>query len=143
MVHLFAARDIDPDRLAAIGHGEFKPEVPNDTEENRQKNRRITIIVLADKNKDYLPDLNPGAEQAASVDGVEPGATDLPPEPVGEEHLPIALENNVTGPQDPASQLLSVDAALTGPITDAGPGPAILVEPAMPDVSQPADLPVP
>jgi len=143
VVHLFAARDIDPDRLAAIGHGEYKPEVPNDTEENRQKNRRITIIVLADKNKDYLPDLNPGAELPATADGVEPGAADLQVEESEVEPVLTQPENNATGPQDPAAQLLSVDAALTGPLTDAGPGPAILVEPAMTDVPEPVELTVP
>lgn len=36
---------IDPARLTATGNGEFKPIAPNDTEENRQKNRRIDIVI--------------------------------------------------------------------------------------------------
>ncbi|HHW30985.1 MAG TPA: OmpA family protein [Clostridiaceae bacterium] len=37
---------LDPAKLAATGRGEFKPIRPNDTEENRSKNRRIDIIIL-------------------------------------------------------------------------------------------------
>jgi len=36
---------IAPERLSAIGHGEFKPLVPNDTPVNRAKNRRVEIKV--------------------------------------------------------------------------------------------------
>lgn len=36
---------IGPDRLTAIGHGEFKPLVENDSSENRSMNRRVEIHV--------------------------------------------------------------------------------------------------
>jgi chemotaxis protein MotB len=37
---------IDPKRLIAEGRGEFAPVAPNDSPENRQKNRRIEITLL-------------------------------------------------------------------------------------------------
>ena len=37
---------IDPDRLAAAGFGEFRPLVANDTLENRSKNRRVDVVIL-------------------------------------------------------------------------------------------------
>ena len=37
---------IDPERLSVNGYGKNKPISPNDTEEGRQLNRRIEIIVL-------------------------------------------------------------------------------------------------
>jgi len=37
---------INPERLTAYGYGEYRPLVPNDTEENRAKNRRIEITIL-------------------------------------------------------------------------------------------------
>lgn len=40
---------IAPERLIASGRGEYSPIAPNDTPENRQKNRRIEIMLL-DKN---------------------------------------------------------------------------------------------
>jgi len=36
---------LDPSRLTAAGNGEYRPVMPNDSEENRQKNRRIDIII--------------------------------------------------------------------------------------------------
>ena len=38
---------VDPQKLAAVGYGETRPLVPNDTVENRAKNRRIEFIVKA------------------------------------------------------------------------------------------------
>lgn len=39
-------KGINPERLAAIGHGEYKPLVSNDTKEGRQKNRRVEVVIL-------------------------------------------------------------------------------------------------
>lgn len=36
-----------PERLSAAGYGEFHPRVPNDSPDNRARNRRIDIVVLA------------------------------------------------------------------------------------------------
>jgi len=38
--------NIPPSRLSALGCGEYQPVAPNDTEENRAKNRRINIILV-------------------------------------------------------------------------------------------------
>jgi len=37
---------VDPKNLTATGNAEFKPIVPNDSEYNREKNRRIDIAIL-------------------------------------------------------------------------------------------------
>lgn len=37
---------VDPARLSAAGYGEFHPRVPNDSAENRARNRRIDIVIL-------------------------------------------------------------------------------------------------
>lgn len=36
---------LDPARFSAIGYGEFRPAASNDTEEGRQKNRRVEVMV--------------------------------------------------------------------------------------------------
>ena len=36
---------IAPERLVAVAYGQYKPLLPNDTEEHRQKNRRIVIVL--------------------------------------------------------------------------------------------------
>jgi len=52
VVHLFSSLGIDPNRMSAIGYGEFKPVASNETETGREKNRRINIIVLNRKIED-------------------------------------------------------------------------------------------
>lgn len=42
---LYKNGDMNPSRLSAVGYGEYRPIAPNDTPENRQKNRRIEIYV--------------------------------------------------------------------------------------------------
>lgn len=43
-------RGIAPDRLSVTGYAEFNPVVPNDTEENRARNRRIEILLKYDSD---------------------------------------------------------------------------------------------
>jgi chemotaxis protein MotB len=38
--------DLSPTRFSAMGHGEYRPVVPNDTPEHRAVNRRIEINVM-------------------------------------------------------------------------------------------------
>jgi chemotaxis protein MotB len=45
VLHELAARGIPPERMAAVGHGEFHPVAPNDTEANRRKNRRVEFVI--------------------------------------------------------------------------------------------------
>ena len=45
VLFLIAESGVDPTKLTATGNGEFRPIAPNDTEENRQKNRRIDIVI--------------------------------------------------------------------------------------------------
>jgi chemotaxis protein MotB len=45
VLHLLRDRDIDESRLVAVGHAATRPVVPNDTEENRQRNRRIALMI--------------------------------------------------------------------------------------------------
>jgi len=37
---------LDPTRVSVAGYGEFRPRVPNTTDENRQQNRRVDIVLL-------------------------------------------------------------------------------------------------
>jgi chemotaxis protein MotB len=44
--YLIDNHKIPPDKISALGYGEFRPIRPNNTIENRAKNRRVDIIVL-------------------------------------------------------------------------------------------------
>lgn len=50
VVQLFINNGIAPQRLSAIGYGQYRPIANNDTVEGRRKNRRVRIVILADKN---------------------------------------------------------------------------------------------
>lgn len=39
---------INPQRLSAVGYGESRPVVPNDTPPNRAKNRRVEILLITE-----------------------------------------------------------------------------------------------
>ena len=43
---------IEPQRLSAVGHGQFKPLVENDSPENRSQNRRVEIKIRFDENEE-------------------------------------------------------------------------------------------
>jgi chemotaxis protein MotB len=58
VVHLFTKQGIPAENLAAIGFGEFRPVASNDTISGRRKNRRVKVLILADKN----------ARRAAAID---------------------------------------------------------------------------
>ncbi|MGB5106727.1 MAG: flagellar motor protein MotB [Candidatus Zixiibacteriota bacterium] len=44
-----------PERVSALGFGEFRPLVPNDTPENRARNRRVDIVILTDALSRFEP----------------------------------------------------------------------------------------
>jgi chemotaxis protein MotB len=56
VVHLLDRYGLDPSRMSAIGYGEFQPIADNSTEEGRQKNRRVVLVVLG--SKDSRRDIN-------------------------------------------------------------------------------------
>ena len=47
VVHLFTGNGLDPTRMAAIGYAEYRPVADNATEEGRQQNRRVAIIIFS------------------------------------------------------------------------------------------------
>jgi chemotaxis protein MotB len=48
VLEYFASKDIPENRLGFTGYGEFQPLVPNDSDKNRQENRRVNIVILRD-----------------------------------------------------------------------------------------------
>ncbi|MBD3246626.1 MAG: OmpA family protein [Candidatus Omnitrophica bacterium] len=46
VLHYLEEQGISPNRMSAIGYGEFQPVASNDTDEGRQLNRRVEIVIL-------------------------------------------------------------------------------------------------
>lgn len=44
--YLVGEQAVAPDRLSAVGYGEYHPRVPNTSPENRQQNRRVEIVLM-------------------------------------------------------------------------------------------------
>ncbi len=44
--YLVEEKDVSPDRISAIGYGEYRPVASNDTSVGRQANRRVEIVIL-------------------------------------------------------------------------------------------------
>jgi chemotaxis protein MotB len=65
VIRLFETNGVDGARMVAIGYADKRPVAPNDTPESRAKNRRVTIMVLAEKDNGGVqgeglsPDLRP------------------------------------------------------------------------------------
>lgn len=57
---LFHAGDFEPSHLSAAAYGEYRPRMPNDSPENRERNRRVDLVILRSEFK--------GAEPGASLD---------------------------------------------------------------------------
>jgi chemotaxis protein MotB len=60
--YLVESDGLSPKRIQVAGYGEFRPRVPNDTEDHRQANRRVDIVVL---------DTQRGGATAAAVEELQ------------------------------------------------------------------------
>ena len=68
--------------MGAIGYAEFRPIASNDNEENRQKNRRVVIRMLA--GEDVYANSSPFADSQEGVEGTQQAVVNelQPAEPV-------------------------------------------------------------
>lgn len=46
VIRVLESQGVKPERLSGIGYGEYRPVAPNDTSENKARNRRIEINLL-------------------------------------------------------------------------------------------------
>ena len=44
--HLSTVAGVAAERLVALGYGESRPAVPNDSDESRQRNRRVEVVIV-------------------------------------------------------------------------------------------------
>ncbi len=64
VVAFLQEQGVNPQHLSAAGYSEFAPAATNDTEDGRQANRRIEIVLMP--NLDELPDLSSLEQEASS-----------------------------------------------------------------------------
>lgn len=68
VLHYLVAKGVSPERLAAIGYGEYRPVASNETKEGRRKNRRVEVVILPELKK-----VSKTSENKASVSRSESG----------------------------------------------------------------------
>jgi len=76
VVHLFADHGLQPQRMAMLGYGEFRPRADNALSEGRNRNRRVAVVVLADDNN-ATDDREEGIENAALPKTVLPKTVEV------------------------------------------------------------------
>ncbi len=70
VVRMFNAAGVDPRQLAAVGYGEFRPVGDNSTEVGQSENRRVVIVVMANRvrEEDDLSGLGMRADTMREAD---------------------------------------------------------------------------
>ena len=48
VVRMLSMEGVEPERLAAVGYGQYQPVARNDTEEGRRRNRRVVLLISRD-----------------------------------------------------------------------------------------------
>ena len=92
VVHLFTRLGIEPQRMAAIGYGEFRPVSSNDTAEGRATNRRVVLVIMSgtdarvSERLDHLQTTREGGRQPLT--GAAAPASPLPDNQVTLPALP-------------------------------------------------------
>jgi len=79
VLHYMIGKGVQPNRLSAIGYGEFKPIDANDTKAGRARNRRVEIIIIPKEitKKSYEEAQNKMSEEArVAEESKEPAATE-------------------------------------------------------------------
>jgi len=63
--YLINDQNITPERLSAIGYGEYQPVASNDTKAGRQKNRRVEVVILPKTTKVKEAETHSGLQESA------------------------------------------------------------------------------
>lgn len=75
VVNLFTRYGVDPRRLSSIGYAEFRPIANNSTSEGRLRNRRVKVVILADKNARRIVEIDRDIGQAKREGPSSTGST--------------------------------------------------------------------
>ncbi len=154
VIRLFAAVGIPPQRMVAQGYGEYRPVADNNTPEGRAKNRRVVIVVLADKEVERLlgdrataaqqrfltvddgaagPALDQGAVAVEAAAGAPPSETALTVTDAGQNREPDTQGAAAGGAKLPSAahpaQRRKPEAEAAAPAAPAPPSKPLLALP--------------
>ena len=79
VVRVLQSRGVAPERLAVIGYGEQRPVQSNDTEQGRNANRRVVVVILSTElQRQKAPDDQPPGTALPASGGSPAGISSLP-----------------------------------------------------------------
>jgi len=98
-------KNFPPKRMAAVGYGEYHPVVPNDSEINRKKNRRVVFFIKNTPYPEAKPGTGNGGDKKITVsEGAIPAASE-----------PASAEAAVPGGAPPAAETADSQAPPAAP----------------------------
>ena len=74
VARLFTEQGVDPTRLGIMGLGEFHPTADNATEDGRNRNRRVLVVVLSEDGQPQRIENDSPAANQLTVDSQRPAA---------------------------------------------------------------------
>ncbi|NIB43182.1 flagellar motor protein MotD [Pseudomaricurvus alkylphenolicus] len=98
VVKLLASSGIQPQRLSAVGYGEYQPVEDNATAEGRAANRRVVLMIARDRPE--RPNVNSADQIAGAVDPPQREVTSPFPQPGLDTD---AIAENPTAAAEPAT----------------------------------------
>jgi len=72
VVNLFARYGVDPKRLSSIGYAQYRPVAENITADGRLRNRRVKVVILADRNARRIVEIDRNIGQAQTKGVLSP-----------------------------------------------------------------------
>ncbi|MCG3203259.1 MAG: hypothetical protein NFCOHLIN_03200 [Gammaproteobacteria bacterium] len=126
VVQLFSRTGVAPERMAAVGYGEFRPKASNDTPQGRQQNRRVVIRISTTER-------GPGPT-GAGTPGTAPAPGSTQPGAPGSR--PDAQHGAPTRTPEPAPAGAKPDSSGKGPAPQghAAPGPGAQGQGPLPEL---------
>lgn len=103
VVKILAHNGVAPQRLSAVGYGEFQPVASNDTPEGRAQNRRVVLMISREKTK--RPKISDEAEIKEAIASPEPEQSQPHPQPGLAQ--PSAPTDNNLEPEQQMEELLN------------------------------------
>lgn len=106
VVRLFQLQGVEPERLSVIGHAQYEPAQSNATEQGRNANRRVVIVILSPDGA--APEgVSVQADGASGQQPTAPGAARAAEQPASQPSTPAAAQ--------PGASVAAPPAAVTAP----------------------------
>jgi chemotaxis protein MotB len=99
VVRVLQSRGVNPDRLAVIGYGQQRPVQSNDTEQGRNANRRVVVVILSTELQHHSdPADQPGSLSPIAPSTATPAAAPAENAAVATPAVPVAVQGPIATP---------------------------------------------